>query len=281
MMRVPSRDTMRLGVYLPMSQEPGRAGVAAYEVIRSFALSAEHAGIDAVWAYDHLLHGPAGSPFEIHEAWTILTAIAEATDRIGLGTLVLCAEFRNPGLLAKMAVTLDQVSRGRLTLGVGCGWNEAEFEAFGYASDHRVGRFEDSLAIIHALIQKSEASYDGLYHSVAGARLLPSARPTLPLLVAARGPRMMDLAARYARVWNADGFAHPGEELFSMLGDLQRACDRVGRDRSTMQATVGVNVRYADMPGASAERELGGPPSLVGDAEVEKALSAYASAGDR
>ena len=121
-------------------------GVAPYEVIRSFALSAERAGIDSVWAYDHLLHGPAESPFEIHEAWTILTAIAEATERIGLGTLVLCAEFRNPGLLAKMAATLDRVSQGRLTLGLGCGWNETEFQSFGYASDHRVGRFEDSLS---------------------------------------------------------------------------------------------------------------------------------------
>ena len=142
---------MRVGVGLPMEDVDGVA--YPYRVIREMAISGEAAGFDSLWVYDHLLFREDGRTTGIHEAWTILTAVAEATSRAQLGALVLCTEFRNPALLAKMAATLDHVSEGRLILGIGCGWHDPEYEAFGYPTDHKVGRFDDSVTIIHSLLR--------------------------------------------------------------------------------------------------------------------------------
>ena len=129
--------------------------------------------------FDHLLFRFDGETTGIHECWTILAAIAEATSRVELGTIVMCTGFRNAALLAKMAATLDHISGGRLILGIGAGWHDPEFEAFGYPTDHKVGRFEESLAVITGLIRDGRADLDGRY--VTGARRRPAAaRPTRP-----------------------------------------------------------------------------------------------------
>ena len=119
------------------------------------------------------------------------------------GTLVMCTGFRNAALLAKMAATLDHVSGGRLILGIGAGWHEPEYEAFGYPYDHRVGRFEEALTVITDLIRHGRADLAGTYVTARDALLLPPARPDLPILVASKGPRMQDLTARHADAWNA------------------------------------------------------------------------------
>ena len=165
----------------------------SYAEIRAVAVAAEAAGLDSVWVFDHLLFRFDGETTGIHECWTILAAIAEATSRVELGTIVLCTGFRNAALLAKMAATLDHVSGGRLILGIGAGWHDPEFEAFGYPTDHKVGRFEESLSVITGLIRDGRADLDGRFMTARDAVLLPPARPDLPILVAAKGPRMLEL----------------------------------------------------------------------------------------
>ncbi len=271
--------TMRIGVVLPISQEDGMDAVPSYGQIREIAVGAEAAGFDSIWVFDHLLFRFDGVTTGIHECWTILAAVAEATSRVELGTLVMCTEYRNPALLAKMAASLDDISTGRLILGIGCGWHDPEYEAFGYPTDHKVGRFEDSLTIIRSLIRDGRADHAGRFHSVTDAVLVPPARPDLPILIAAKRPRMMDLTAAHADAWNLAWFGLPTDRLTAGLADLDAACARVGRDRSTLQITVGVEVRYPDLPTAAPSEGLSGT-ALTGDAdEVAAGFAAHAALG--
>ena len=211
---------MRIGIVLPIAEEDAVTGVPSYAEIRAVAVAAEAAGLDSVWVFDHLLFRFDGETTGIHECWTILAAIAEATSRVELGTIVLCTGFRNAALLAKMAATLDHISGGRLILGIGAGWHDPEFEAFGYPTDHKVGRFEESLAVITGLIRDGRADLDGRFMTARDAVLLPPARPDLPILVAAKGPRMLELAARHADAWNLAWFGLPDERLARVRGEL-------------------------------------------------------------
>jgi alkanesulfonate monooxygenase SsuD/methylene tetrahydromethanopterin reductase-like flavin-dependent oxidoreductase (luciferase family) len=202
---------------------------------------------------------------------------------VELGTIVMCTGFRNAALLAKMAATLDHVSGGRLVLGIGAGWHDPEFEAFGYPTDHKVGRFEEALAVITGLIREGRADLDGRYLTARDAVLLPPARPDLPILVAAKGPRMLELTARHADAWNLAWFGMPDERLARVRGELTAACARVGRDPATLAITVGVTVRYptATVPGADAPDAASTPrPGLTGTPdEIAAGLRAHASAG--
>jgi alkanesulfonate monooxygenase SsuD/methylene tetrahydromethanopterin reductase-like flavin-dependent oxidoreductase (luciferase family) len=269
---------MKVGLGLPIEDVDGVA--MPYPVIRSMALAAEADGLDSIWVYDHLLFREDGKTTGIHECWTVLSALAEATTRVELGTLVMCTEFRNPALLAKMAATLDHVSGGRVILGLGCGWHDPEYEAFGYPTDHKVGRFDDSITIIHSLIHDGHADHDGEFHRVSDVVLLPPARPDLPILVAAKRPRMMDLTARYADAWNLAWFGMPNERLADARADLVAACARVGRDPGTLEITVGVEIRFADLATTPPEGSGLAASPLPGDeASILEALGAYEALG--
>ena len=271
---------MRIGVVLPIAQEEADGQVASYATLRAIAIAAEAAGFDSVWVFDHLLFRGDGETSGIHECWTILAAIAEATTRVELGTLVMCSGFRNPGVLAKMAATLDHVSGGRLILGIGSGWHDPEYEAFGFPTDHKVGRFEESLAIITSLIREGRADLDGRFVTARDAVLLPPARPDLPILVAAKKPRMLDLTARHADAWNLAWFGLPDDRLARVRGELAAACARVGRDPGTLTDTVGVTIRYpvADAR-PDATRDTPSPALSGTPNEVATGLRAHAAAG--
>lgn len=140
---------MKIGLDVLLAESAAFGRAPRYAEVRDLALLAEATGFDSLWLYDHLIYRDAERrPRGIWECWTMLSALAEATDRVEIGTLVACAAFRHPALLAKMATTLDEVSGGRFTLGLGAGWNEAEFADFGFPFDHRVGRFEEALQVI-------------------------------------------------------------------------------------------------------------------------------------
>jgi probable F420-dependent oxidoreductase len=272
---------MQIGVVLPMNESDGN-GASRWPRIRDLARHAEAGGIDSLWVYDHLLFRLAGEPEDgIHEAWTLLTAVAAATGRAVLGTIVLGTAFRPPALLAKMAATLDEVADGRLILGLGTGWHEPEYAAFGYPFDHRAGRFEEALAIIVPLVRGERVTLHGRWHDVDDAVLLPPPpRPSrlpgmIPILVAAKGERVLRLTARHADAWNAAWFGLPNERFAQRHADLRAACETEGRDPATLEVTVGLTL---DAEGPSGRP--GAPDALPPDVDtIARALDAWRDLG--
>jgi alkanesulfonate monooxygenase SsuD/methylene tetrahydromethanopterin reductase-like flavin-dependent oxidoreductase (luciferase family) len=161
----------------------------------------EDVGFDSVWVGEHLLYRwpdlPARGPWE---AWTALAAIAASTSRIELGPLVACTNFHNPALLAKQAATIDEISGGRFVLGLGAGWNETEFRAFGYPFDHRIDRFEEAFTIIRTLLRDGAIDFDGRWYQARDCELLPRGpRPDgPPLMIGSIGPRMLRATMAHA-----------------------------------------------------------------------------------
>jgi alkanesulfonate monooxygenase SsuD/methylene tetrahydromethanopterin reductase-like flavin-dependent oxidoreductase (luciferase family) len=208
----------------------------------------------------------------------MLAALAEATARVEIGTLVTCAGFRNPAVLAKMAATLDEVSGGRLILGLGAGWNQAEFDAFGVPFGRRVTRLDEALRIIVPLLREGRVSFEGTYHRALDCELVPRGpRPAgPPILVAGFGPRMLRLAARHADSWNGGYVADPGE-LDGLRQALREACAETGRDPATLGVTAELKVAHPDLgppPPLFDGRYATGPPEAVAGT-----LSDFAQAG--
>jgi alkanesulfonate monooxygenase SsuD/methylene tetrahydromethanopterin reductase-like flavin-dependent oxidoreductase (luciferase family) len=253
---------MRVGVTLPLAQDDTAEGRSpTFAETLAFGRHAEALGLDSVWVFDHLLFRAPGEPDEgIREAWTTLAALATVIPRVELGALVMCASFRNPALMAKMAATLDDLSGRRVILGLGAGWHEPEYDAFGYPFDHRVGRFAEDLEITTRLVHRERVTFDGRWRQTTDAVLIPAPERDVPVLVAAKGPRMLELTARWADAWNTAWFPGPDALLRARLAELDAACDAVGRDRSTIRRTVGL--RLGD-PGAGEDDET----TLVADAD--------------
>ena len=222
---------MKIGVMLPVGGTDGPRGQSpSWADVRDTAVAADQSGLDSVWLADHFFYrAPDGTTHGMHEAWTLLSAVAAVTERVELGTMVLCASFRDPGLTAKMAATLDLVSDGRLILGVGAGWHDPEYEAFGLPTDHRVGRFEEWLEIVARLVRGETVSLDGTYYTVDGAVLVPPPVRPIPILVAAFGPRMLDLTARWADQWNTAWFGPANETVQENIRKLRAAVAASGR----------------------------------------------------
>ena len=256
---------------LPQAAEDGAGG--SWTDIAAIARQAEDGGLDSLWLSDHFFYredgAAVGSETGYHEAWTLLSSLAVATDRVELGTLVLATSFRPPGLLAKMAATADDVAGGRLVLGLGCGWHEPEYEAFGYPFDHRVGRFEEALRIIAPLVRGERVTVEGQWSTVREAAVLPPPTRSIPILVAAKGERMLRLTARHADQWQTAWFGLPDERYRQRHADLLAACAAEERDPATLQLTVGVSVDAAG--GASA---LPLDPAAIADG-----LAAWAAEG--
>ena len=271
---------MKIGIVLPMS-ETDEGQMVRYAQLRAMALRAEADGFDSVWVYDHLLFRFPDNPTRgIWEAWTLLSALAEATERVELGALVLCTAFRNPALLAKMADTLDEVSGGRLILGLGAGWHRPEFDAFGFPFDHLVGRFEDALRIIHPLLRTGAVDFRGEYPQGPDCVSLPRGprQDGPPILIGAFGPRMLRLTAQYADAWNTCWLGQP-TKLAERRAALEAACAEVGRDPATIEVTVGVAVALPE-PGETVDGADDPDKFLSGSAEeIAAGLRAYADLG--
>jgi probable F420-dependent oxidoreductase len=260
-----------------MSLSDGQGQMPSWAEVRAFAAHAEEIGLDSVWICDHLLSGPPGQPPEgILEGWTMLGALAASTSRVELGTLVTCVSFRNPGLLAKMAATVDAMSGGRLTLGLGAGWYDLEYEAFGYPTDDRVGRFEEALRIVGRLLGGERVTFTGRYHQLREAVLLPPPERAIPILIAGNGQRMLRLTARHADAWNTAWFGHPDDRLRERLADLDATLEAEGRDPATLQRTVGLVIHDPDV---IPVRE-GDNTALAGSVdELARAIAGYQTLG--
>jgi FMNH2-dependent dimethyl sulfone monooxygenase len=264
---------MRVGVTVPLAYgdtEDSRAPTFAETL--DFARVAESGGLDSIWVYDHLIFRFPPEPEEgLHEAWTTLTALAALVPRVELGALVMCSSFRNAGLMAKMAATLDDLSGGRLILGLGCGWHEPEYAAFGFPFDHRVGRFEEDLEVVTRLLRGEEVSFEGRWSRYNRARLLPPPARRTPTLVAAKGERMLRLTAEWSDAWNTAWFGSVDDRLRTRLRELDEACAAVGRDVSTLRRTVGLRVHE---PGKRGDDQQGTDADARGLADLLDELAA-------
>lgn len=253
----------------------------SYESIREIAQKAEADGFDSIWFPDHLLYRNANEPTRgIWECWTMLGALAEATRRVEIGPLVTCNSLRNPAILAKMATAVDEISRGRLILGIGAGWNEPEYQAFGLPYDHRVGRFEEALQIIKPLIREGRVDFDGKYYQARNCENLPPGPRPLgpPLMVGceAKSSRMLKLTARYADLWNT-GYMGGPETMKEPIANLHAACRTVGRDPATIGITAFVGLWFHDLQ-EKKPKFFDNP--LTGSAqEIAAAMRGYAELG--
>lgn len=257
---------IQLGLNLPYVEGSMDGRTPRWSDILAMAQMAEAVGFDAVWVSDHVGFGdPDGEWSGAWESWTLLSALAATTERVHLGTYVLAMPLRNPALLAKMAETLDEISGGRVILGVGAGWNDPEFTSYGVPFDERFTRFEDGLRIISAMLRHGRSTHDGRLNQTKSARLEPRGpRPLgLPLMVGATGPRMLRLTAELADHWNG-GLRSIGE-VAPLIKAVDAACRQVDRDPATLTRSVEVLVRTSaardDAP--SDEHEIRGAPADV------------------
>lgn len=215
----------------------------------------ETLGFDSVWDCDHFVQ-PSRPDGPYLESWTLLAALAARTERIRLGVLVSCNTFRHPALLAKQAVTVDQISGGRLELGLGAGWFQPEHEMFGLdfpPPGTLVERFREAVEVVDTLLRNDVASYEGKHYRLNQARFRPGPvqKPRPPLTLGAHRPRMLEIVARYADAWNSHGTV---EEIRTRNAILDEHCDRLGRDPSTIVRSLYYWVpRSEDDPWASVD----------------------------
>ncbi|MFN2276711.1 MAG: LLM class flavin-dependent oxidoreductase [Candidatus Promineifilaceae bacterium] len=259
---------MKIGLVINHAEEIGPA--PSFKAIRNLAQLADASALDSIWLFDHLLFRFEEEPTEgIWECWTLLCALAEATERVEVGTIVLCNPFRSPPLLAKMAHTADEVSGGRLILGLGAGWHKPEFDAFGFPFDHRVDRLEESLQIIRPLLHGESVTFNGSYYQVEDCIITPTGpRPEgIPILVGAKGPRMLRLTAQHADQWNT-AWLGTASELAARVEPLHAACAETGRDPATLAVTVGVDVALPDLGETNpfSKSPLGGSAEALAEA---------------
>lgn len=252
---------MEVGVYIP------QVGFA-WEELRARVLACDELGIHSVWFMDHL-YPPMLPRVPSFEAWTTAAALAGATSRVRLGHLVLCNGFRHPALLAKMAITLDHASGGRLELGLGSGAYAAEFAEFGLPfppAGERAERLGEALEILARLFADERASFAGAHYALRDAPSLPRPlqRPRPPIHVGGAGERRtLPLAARHADVWNCPTYAVA--DLERKLAVLHQHCRRIGRDPATLRVTEEAVLALVerrdqiDAARALAERRFAGP----------------------
>lgn len=239
---------MKIGIYLPQEWQADQANpVEAYETMTRVAQEAEALGFDSIWLFEHFHSSSSPQPKEraIFECWTSTAALARDTSRIRIGQLVTCNSFRNPALLAKMASTVDVLSHGRLDLGLGAGWYEAEYLAYGYPfpdTPTRLRQLREALQILKAMWAQDETFFEGKYYQLRGAINQPKGvqKPHIPILVGGKGEQVtLKLVARYGDACN---FTHPSpEEMTHKFTLLQRYCENIERNYQEIRRTIFVN----------------------------------------
>ena len=272
---------LKIGVQLPEVERETR-----WSELLDMTRAIEDLGYDSVWLGEHLLYRwPERPPRGPWEAWSMLSAIAASTQRIEFGPLVACTAFHNPAVLAKQAATIDEISGGRLILGLGAGWNETEFRAFGIPFDHRVDRFEEAFTIIRTLLQEGAIDFDGRFFQARDCELIPRGpRPHgPPLMIGSNGPRMLRIAVPHVQAWNtwfADIDNDP-EGLAPLRDVVDEACRDTGTDPGTIERTVAVLVRFPDGVGRiQGSYASAPPPPIEGSSEqMAERMRAYAREG--
>ncbi|MDH3249004.1 MAG: LLM class flavin-dependent oxidoreductase [Acidimicrobiia bacterium] len=234
---------MQIGIQLPEVER-----YVPWTEYRTMAETAEAAGYSSLWLGDHFLYRRKDEDLGPWECWSMLAAIAAVTDRVLLGPLVSPTGFRNPAVLAKMAATVDEIGGGRLILGLGSGWNEREFDAYGVPYDRRVSRFEEEFAIITDLIRTGRSSFSGEFFGQDDNVLVPPARQDLPIMIGSTGPRMLAITAGEMDWWN-EWFANFGnrpDKLAKLVDQLDAALIQAGREPADVVRSAAL---FVELPG--------------------------------
>src|ERR1700738_4334885 len=250
--------SLKYGISLPQGWTMDLAGikdsVEAYETMTRVAQTADESGFESVWLVDHFHTIPQPSQEVTFEAWTTTAALARDTKRIRIGQMVSCNSYRNPALLAKMASTVDVLSHGRLNFGIGAGWYEHEYRAYGYEypdAPERLRHLREAVQVILALWTQEEAVFEGEYYQVRGAINQPKGvqKPHIPLLIGGSGEKVtLKLVAQYADACNVGGDI---ATIRHKLEVLKQHCEDVGRDYNQIRRTV--NIDYCALAPTVAE----------------------------
>jgi alkanesulfonate monooxygenase SsuD/methylene tetrahydromethanopterin reductase-like flavin-dependent oxidoreductase (luciferase family) len=272
-----SERKMGLGLMLPVSEGAAFGDTPHFRDMVEMARVAKDVGFEALWFADHFTFGNAEEGWRgVWDCWTMMAGVAAASEGLQIGSLVACTGYRNPGVIAKMAEAIDDISDGRFILGLGAGWHQPEYEMFGLPFDHRVSRFEEAIRIIQPLLRTGEADVQGRFFQANGALNRPRGpRPAgPPILVGSRGPRMLRLLAQYADAWNTV-WHKDTSRIPEQLEQLDEACLEVGRDPATLVRTVGGNIA---MEGYLGRR----PDPIEGDDDAKAAtIAQFADLGMR
>lgn len=272
---------LRVGVQLPEVER-----FVPWPELIAMARAAEAVGFDSIWLGDHLLYDlPDGSARGPWEVWTSLAALAAVTERVALGPLVASTSFHAPAMLAKQAATVDAISGGRLVVGLGAGWNEREYTAFGFPYDRRVSRFEEAFTVIRSLLRTGRADLDGAFYRVQDCVLDPGpARPGgPPLMLGSVGPRMLSIGLPHVDSWNVwwSDYGNDPARYAALVARVEEAAAAAGRAPREVEATAAVLV---GLPGGSGrlmgDASDGDVAPVVGTPErVAEHLRAMAAAG--
>ncbi|HEY3993206.1 MAG TPA: LLM class F420-dependent oxidoreductase [Ktedonobacteraceae bacterium] len=244
---------LKYGLIVPQGWRMDLVGITnpveAYETMTRVAQLAEEVGFDAIWLYDHFHTVPNPTQEWTFECWTSTAALARDTKRVRIGQIVTCNGYRNPALLAKMASTVDVLSHGRLNFGIGSGWYEHEYRAYGYdypSAPDRLRYLREAVQIIRKMWSEEEATFDGKYYQIKGAINQPKGvqKPHIPLLIGGAGEKVtLKLVAQYADACNLNN--QPNAELVRKLDILRSHCESVGRDYNEITRTVEYSVALA------------------------------------
>ena len=223
--------------------------VEAYETMTNVARAADETGYESVWMVDHFHTVPTPTQEVTFECWMSLAAIARDTKRVRVGQIVTCNSYRNPALLAKMASTLDTLSHGRLNFGIGAGWYEHEYKAYGYPypdAPERLRMLREAVQVIHAMWEQEEAHFEGQYYQVRGAINQPKGvqKPHIPILIGGGGEKVtLKLVAQYGDACNVLGNMETNKHKLAVL---KEHCEKLGRDYATIHCTTGAVCSIAD-----------------------------------
>jgi len=273
---------LKVGVQLPEVERP-----VGWPELRDMAHTAEDVGFDSLWAGDHLLYRrPEGNvgPWEV---WTTLAALAETTKRVEIGPLVAATSFHSPPMLAKLAANVDEISGGRLILGLGAGWNEPDYTAFGFPYDQRVSRFEEAFTIIRTLLREGRIDFEGRFYTARDCELSPRGAVARhpkgpPLMVGSTSPRMLAITAPHVDMWNEwhDKFGNRPENIAPLMGQVDEAARVAGRQPAEIARTVTVLVHLSGGKGRGSSYTNPTPPQDgTKPDEMAEILRRYAAAG--
>ncbi|HEX2303197.1 MAG TPA: LLM class flavin-dependent oxidoreductase [Gaiella sp.] len=266
------RTRLPVGIQLPEVERDVR-----WPEIRSIATAAEELGFDSIWVGDHMLYrGDGRSERGPWDVWTQLAALAAATQRVRLGPLVASTAFHPAGLLARMAASIDEVSGGRFVLGLGAGWNEVEFRAFGIPYDRLVSRFEEAFEIVGRLLAGERVTFEGRFQAVEDAVLLPPPARRVPLMVGGSGPRLLARTLPHVEAWNTwySPYGNTIDGFVRLNAEVDEACTRAGREPREVVRSACV---FVAVDGGLGERPHDVPP--VSPSGLSEHLRALADAG--